>query len=101
MSAPETRLEVGVSTSASLPALNLGVDADVTITDDEQVVSGLARQAAKLVHLIVGSETIEPNQEANGQLREVPDQLTDDWNRGILFVQMLPTGERTPPSSLR
>src|SRR2546426_11387401 len=30
---------------------------------------------------------VEPNQQANGQLRKVPDQLEDDWNRGVLFVR--------------
>src|SRR2546422_2794968 len=30
---------------------------------------------------------VEPNQQANGQLRKVPDQLPDDWNRGVLFVR--------------
>src|SRR5579863_408057 len=56
---------------------------NVAIADNQNIVTGLAHHAAKLVHLVAGAELLSADQKTDVVLREVLNELFDNWNGGI------------------
>ena len=62
-------------------------DADIGVREDQQVMPGSARQGRKLVYLVIRTELLRSHQQANGEHREIGDELADDGGGGVLLAR--------------